>query len=1065
MSLFSACQSDNASGYFRLDEVISTTPAQATESLGFGFTNIYYQGNIVTGQSPIAYDNVNSKCPFFDGSNDNITMTTPGSFYENFTVEIWAKFTSFSNDPCLWSGWNANSSGNYGSGVYVNASGVLQVELARTTWNIFEVQSNTGYTLQTGTVYHIALTTNNANKIAKLYVNGTQVWSYTYTNNVGLFNANKTFRIGSRGNSNWMHGNLDEMAIYYGTGIAPLTQTQIQNHYNAGTVTIINATVTTTNVNGKSITTDINSSLSGTPNYLRPISDNSADYTRIASEGWTYSSTTGQPHYRSTDEAVLDTSDYISYTGTINSAVYWFTRRTLSAPPYDPLTGKGHIVRFAYKANWPYSNSGNQMYLFVTLRQLGTVPSLLIADLSDIPVGSSRPFAARTYDGALVTGDGDIIVVEKELTEAQADLITNYSNLALFGYVYNGTGSAVANMDIRWYWFEMEVPYWQGIGGLVDVTNIAISGKSATIQTGVEISQEETTIHTLGHNATVIAETPVTINAPSNNITIDDQNVDIDIENSIQTESSPNRILITGHNISIIAGDSFLVTPEEGLVTINSIPAQVIINTVITVSSTSISLDAKNTSAKYNDIVAQHAPVHWWKLTKQTDVTQIIDEGSNPIHGTANVIEQDYFHGIAGAGTYYESWALQLGSFGTSTFKGIKFNTNPILNSPNMTIEFWFQTLNTGSAFINYWNNASTGIPGTYDVRTTIGVQNSKVCVVHTYTLPNGQKIADITAAPDNLVPYKYNHVVLTKSTSGGTSIYKSYINGQETAIPLSIGTFFYYNTNNLMLQSLGTAVDINNVFVVNPVLPGRFIFDEFAVYYTALSKSMVQEHYTAGILGPLNSIINAEFSNITFYTPSIGSGKQISVNSSNIEIKSINPIINAGSGSPLIITNAPNIYVDAKDTTSTGDRDAIISVQRTTIDVNGKKIKVSTREVEFAFISKSDISLSAADAEQIENINFGGLLFNQVKKEMFKIGNLSDSTCRFEIFAYSADQDVSLAVSLSKDDVTYSDTIVFDEIEANEITDNIYIKFDVNELEELGIGTFLINVEQTYVV
>ena len=80
----------------------------------------------------------------------------------------------------------------------------------------------------------------------------------------------------------------------------------------------------------------------------------------------------------------------------------------------------------------------------------------------------------------------------------------------------------------------------------------------------------------------------------------------------------------------------------------------------------------------------------------------------------------------------------------------------------------------------------------------------------------------------------------------------------------------------------------------------------------------------------------------------------------------------------------------------------------------------------------------------------------------MFKIGNLSDYISRFEIFAYSADQDVSSAVSLSKDNITYSSSIVFEEILPNQITDNIYIKFDVNELQELGIGTFLIRVEQT---
>jgi hypothetical protein len=1067
MSLYTECVADNAGAYFKLDEIIGSTPAAALDSLGLGFTNINYQGNIVTGQLPLAYNDINSKSPLFDGVNDNITMTTPGSYTDNFTVEVWAKFNSFTNEPCLWSGWNANSSGNYGSGIYVNNSGVIQVELARNTWNIMEVQASTAVTLQLGVTYHIALTTDNTAKSAKLYINGVQQWSYTYANNVGLFNNAKTFRIGSRGSNNWMQGYLDELVIYYGAGIAPVPQARIAVHYAAGVITSIAPTVTSIQSNGKSVITNVISEMPGTPNILRPYADNTADYSRVAGQGWTYTSTTGQPHYRAVDEVTLDTTDYIQYSGTHNDLTYWFVRQDLTAAPYDPLTGKGHIARFAYKGNWAYSNTGSQPWVFIDIRQLRPgMSSLFIATVNTSSLSTSRPYTDTTGDPTTQT-DGDVIIVEKELTEAEADLITDYTRLVFVMYLYNGSGSAVSGRDMRWYWMELETPEWAGIGGLSEITNTNVNGQSVTITTtsNVEILQEETSIHTLCPGfTTVIAETPITVNAIVSNTAVNGQNVDILIDNSIAIESSPNQINIIGHNISVISGDSFLTTPEEGVISLDAKDAQVITNSILSATTASISLDAKNTSSKYYDTVVQHAPVHWWRMNDHGNwaydanyQATITDSGSSPVNGTSNIPDAGSFQApIPGAWSNNGFESLLTEVYSNTV---IRFSSKPISNSDNLTLEFWVKWGSVAFTEPYILANNVFNVGTTTEAYTGIGIVNGALAYTRDYKI-GGVFYNQTTTVTGALARNTWHHIVLTKSTTGGTSTYRSYVDGQVTSTPVSIGDWFYYG-NDIDYQSIVGRVTSSNA-ANNTFSRGQLWIDEVAVYETALSANEIQQHFSAGTLGPLNATISAEVTNIEFFCPLLGVGTQINPNSSNINIQLRNPIVDAGGGSPLIITNAPNIVIDGKDTTPTGVADAVVVIQRTTIDVNGTSAKISTRESEFNFISKSDNSLSAADAEEIANINFGGLLFNQIKKEMFKIGNLSDYISRFEIFAYSADQDVSSAVSLSKDNITYSSSIVFEEILPNQITDNIYIKFDVNELQELGIGTFLIRVEQT---
>jgi hypothetical protein len=1046
MTLQSEILADNAIGYWKLDE---TSGGTAVDTAG-GFGNGTYTNGPALGQSYLGYNDTNSKSVDFDGTNDYMVRASSGELNENFTIEAWINADSFSTYPGIFGGWTANSNGNYGSTVVIDTSGYLEVYLARTTWNAWEMTTGTGYQLSTGVTYHIVLTTSNtaSPKIARLYVNGSQVWSSTYTNNVGLLNSSKNFRIGAAGSiGSYFNGRIDDVAVYHGNSIAPLSAARVAVHYNAGLVTTINAVCPNIGVGGnKKPSVAIIAQTSGTPNKLHASGDYTDDYTRIAGEGWTYTSNGGTPHYTDVDETTVDYNDYITYSGTIGSADEWYVSLYVTGVT-DPQINQGHILRYAYKAIWDDNplQAGVDIYSGVDL------------------------IGRYTNAGMGLTGDnnGDPIIFQVELPSADAALINDYNDLYFVPFVKGAVSSQT--IDFKWYWFEFEVPQLQVTGGIANLTNINVNGIAATISTtsNVTINAPTANVSVIGSISTISITNHISISAGSSNILINGQNVTINTTSNAQVESSPNTINVTGHNVSLITGISFLTTPEEGLITVNGSNTTISIINPITVNapSSNIAVDAKNTSSSYYNTVDEHNPIHWWRLTEETSPTSIADDGSSPISGTSNSIEADYVVGIPGAWSDGKE-ALILG--GATSPKGIKFNSNPIANNSNITLEFWIKPQQTGqnaSAFVNYFNDASTGISGTYNVRTTIGLYQGKVCVANIYYTSNGSAVADITTVSDNITINQYNHVVLTKSTSGATSTYKSYINGQETATPLSIGTFFYYGSNNITYQSIGTAVDSSNAFIVNPGLPGNTVtFDEFAVYDTALPLAMVQEHYSNGRLGPLNAIISVDHTNI--YLQGIPFGTQASINApvSNINISGRNPTLNV-TGSPTIITNSPNIAVNGKNATFTNSGSRIISVQKSNINIKINLPKLKTRDAEFIFINKNDVSLSANDATEINGIDFGGLLYNQIKKDLFKIGNTSDFICSFNITVYSKETQVISAVKLSTDNINYSDTIYIENIGPNQMSDNIYVKFDVNALDVLGPGTFLINVEQIYVL
>jgi hypothetical protein len=126
-----------------------------------------------------------------------------------------------------------------------------------------------------------------------------------------------------------------------------------------------------------------------------------------------------------------------------------------------------------------------------------------------------------------------------------------------------------------------------------------------------------------------------------------------------------------------------------------------------------------------------------------------------------------------------------------------------------------------------------------------------------------------------------------------------------------------------------------------------------------------------------------------------------------------------------------------------------------------GRNAQISIASLSFKFVSAQDLALGAKDATAIESLQFGGMLYNQIKKLLFRLGNTGDLPCRFNVSVTSNETTLLPAIKLSKDNQTYSNSITIESIRPNGITDIIWVKFDVNEIDVLGPGTFLINVEQ----
>lgn len=210
--------------YWRLDETSGTT---ASDLSGNGRNGTYVNSPNLNQSPLISVD----KSIDLDGTNDYVSYTPGTAVTGNFTYECWINADSFSSFPGLVSGWNANSSGNYGSILLVSDSGVVEIYAANSTFTDWSYTDNTGYTLSTGTTYHLVFVNDDTNDTAKLYVNGVEQYSASgKTTAMGMVNASKVLSAGRATTSNYFNGKVDEVAIY----TTALSATRILAHYKAG---------------------------------------------------------------------------------------------------------------------------------------------------------------------------------------------------------------------------------------------------------------------------------------------------------------------------------------------------------------------------------------------------------------------------------------------------------------------------------------------------------------------------------------------------------------------------------------------------------------------------------------------------------------------------------------------------------------------------------------------------------------------------------------------------------------------------------------------------------------
>lgn len=583
--------------------------------------------------------------------------------------------------------------------------------------------------------------------------------------------------------------------------------------------------------------------------------------------------------------------------------------------------------------------------------------------------------------------------------------------------------------------------YNSGIG-LVSIPagttpNIAIAGKPATVTISVGAS----------------------ISADVSNISVNGQPASI-ITNSIIQADNTN-ISITAHDPIVVAGGNITVPADRPNININNTTPTISVGATINADSTDIELIGGELYELYPTLVLSGDPVHYYKFGFNGDTTLIEDIGSDPIDGYWELGEfADYQTGIPGDplsnSTNFNSYPDDPENSDIITFDDKIFT-----NQPNLTYEFWIKTLSENVPILNadLPNRIISGV--TYRNTVVIGLRDGYLTLCRLLD-DQTDVVVKTTSKINNGI---WNHIVLIKKTTGTTIEYSSYVNGIKTNIPISLGTFLSF-ANTSTRQTLLNYFDDND----NNVAPceANASLDEFAIYHSAMTYDHLLEHYNSGSGIGTNKTINAELTNIDITSIVPGFGTIINADVSNIKVK-LNGTVNKfefATGGPTdkviqAITTVSNIATDGKDLTSSVTGSVIIRQQSDNVSIGLTASIIKTKDNNFKFISSLDTSLSSNDAESIDSLEFGGMLYNQVKKQLFRIANTSTNPSTFIISIQTNESAVIPAVKLSYDNINYSDTLTIENVMPNSMTEVIFVKFDVNILDVLGPGTFLINVEQ----
>lgn len=115
-----------------------------------------------------------------------------------------------------------------------------------------------------------------------------------------------------------------------------------------------------------------------------------------------------------------------------------------------------------------------------------------------------------------------------------------------------------------------------------------------------------------------------------------------------------------------------------------------------------------------------------------------------------------------------------------------------------------------------------------------------------------------------------------------------------------------------------------------------------------------------------------------------------------------------------------------------------------------------------FNFIESDYTGFTAGDGDVLPEISISGMFVGQTATRRFILGNTSEVRCNFTVSGQSVNTELLPYVYFSVDNgLTYEQEVTLAGIEPNNITQSIILRFNPPEGSKLGVGTFLIDVNQ----
>lgn len=595
--------------------------------------------------------------------------------------------------------------------------------------------------------------------------------------------------------------------------------------------------------------------------------------------------------------------------------------------------------------------------------------------------------------------------------------------------------------------------------GSYKVYKFTSSGTISFIDPATVITQDKTNIAIAGQPATVVIGTDVSVSATTSNTNIAGKDATLIYDYAVLADVT--NVSILGYEPIVSAGGNVTIPSTQNIINIAGQDAIASVGITQTASTTNISLAGTEVNVLYPTLVLNLDPVHYYKFDSDASATVITDLGSNPVNLNWALGESiDYYDGIPGD-PLSESALFNVSGDNPEGSDILTFDSNIFSNQNNYTIEFWVKTLDSYVPIICADKNNQTISGKTYRNNAVIGIRDGYLAFwIHRET-----GSSDVIKSTNKLNNNIWNHVVLTKETIGSSIQYKSYVNNQQTDVLISLGDFMPWIVDAPRPSLINY---LNDAGTKQTGHTYSVYLDEFAIYHSALSPASISEHYISGHGLGASVTVNAQVTDIDVDAKDAATGTVIITTSSNIKVRNKGVIVRAdfSSGGPtdktiIVGTTVAEPIISGKDVSLTSNASVTIYTENENITLNQVNAAIKTREALFKFVSAQDTSLSAEDATSINELEYGGLLYNQVKKLLFSIANTSTVQSTFNISIESNESLVANAVTLSTDNITYANSITIQNVRPNSITNPIYVKFDVNVLEVLGPGTFLINVEQ----